>query len=100
MSIKLFVTIFPIVTADGTCEGVTCDSNAECIRELPERRRQCVCKDGWQGDGRACSGRFWFENHPTITKLKLIYKMAFLLKWFAKPFLSSYSFPNSFGAAD
>ena len=39
-----------------TCEGVKCDPNAECIEFVPSRRRLCVCKEGWQGDGRTCYG--------------------------------------------
>ena len=52
-----------MLSADGSCERVFCDSNAECLRTLPEGRRQCKCRDGWQGDGRTCSGK---------TKLQLV----------------------------
>ena len=42
--------------ADGSCEGVFCDPNADCRRVLPEGVKQCKCREGWQGDGRNCSG--------------------------------------------
>lgn len=49
---------FDLFLADGTCEMVTCDPNADCNRTFPSGRRQCICKLGWQGDGRTCSGTF------------------------------------------
>ena len=43
--------------ADGTCDGVVCGQNSACIpRSDGSRERQCVCVDGWTGDGRSCFG--------------------------------------------
>lgn len=52
-----FYYLIQILLADGSCEGVVCDPNAECLRPFPEGRRQCKCKNGWQGEGRTCSGK-------------------------------------------
>ncbi|XP_022790332.1 fibrillin-1-like isoform X2 [Stylophora pistillata] len=41
---------------DGTCEGVTCSSNAKCLY-TEENSRKCVCDSGYQGDGESCSPR-------------------------------------------
>ena len=47
--------------ADGTCDGVICDQNSACVPiTLGGRDRQCVCLDGWSGDGRSCTGK---NNH-------------------------------------
>lgn len=41
--------------SDGTCDGVVCGQNSACIpRSVGSRERQCVCVDGWTGDGRSC----------------------------------------------
>ena len=54
---KLFFYIYFLNLADGSCEGVFCDPNADCRRVLPEGVKQCKCREGWQGDGRNCSGK-------------------------------------------
>lgn len=59
--IVLFMLLFissscPYSADSDTCEGIRCHPNAECIEFVPSRRRLCVCKEGWQGDGRACFG--------------------------------------------
>lgn len=43
--------------ADGTCDGVQCHVNATCFKPSGEKPGQCVCKGGWQGDGRTCEGQ-------------------------------------------
>ena len=52
----IIVWYFPFA-ADGTCDGVICDQNSACVPiTLGGRDRQCVCLDGWSGDGRSCTG--------------------------------------------
>ena len=52
----IIVLYFPFA-ADGTCDGVICDQNSACVPiTLGGRDRQCVCLDGWSGDGRSCTG--------------------------------------------
>lgn len=58
MLMHVHVYTFHLLLADGTCEGITCDPNADCNRIEPGVRRQCKCKAGWQGDGESCSGMF------------------------------------------
>ena len=53
---SIFIYIYFLNLADGSCEGVFCDPNADCRRVLPEGVKQCKCREGWQGDGRNCSG--------------------------------------------
>lgn len=53
----IMVWYFPFA-ADGTCDGVICDQNSACVPiALGSRDRQCVCLDGWTGDGRSCTGK-------------------------------------------
>ena len=53
----IIVWYFPFA-ADGTCDGVICDQNSACVPiVLGGRDRQCVCLDGWTGDGRSCTGK-------------------------------------------
>ena len=53
----IIVWYFPFA-ADGTCDGVICDQNSACVPiALRGRDRQCVCLDGWTGDGRSCTGK-------------------------------------------
>ena len=42
--------------ADGSCNGMFCDPNADCLRNSRGEHRQCVCRNGWKGDGQTCSG--------------------------------------------
>lgn len=55
-SILYIYLFFFLNLADGSCEGVFCDPNADCRRVLPVGGKQCKCREGWQGDGRNCSG--------------------------------------------
>ena len=48
-----FISLF---SADGTCDGVQCHVNATCFKPSAGKPGQCVCKDGWQGDGKTCEG--------------------------------------------
>ena len=43
------------ISADGTCGGVVCDNNAECI-ESSSGDSFCKCKSGFSGDGKRCEG--------------------------------------------
>lgn len=43
-------------SVDDTCGGTRCDVNANCV--FDEGRRQCVCKNGWTGDGTSCFGEY------------------------------------------
>ena len=53
----IVVWYFPFA-ADDTCDGVICDQNSACVPiALGGRDRQCVCLDGWTGDGRSCTGK-------------------------------------------
>ena len=47
---------FPF-SADGTCDGVQCHVNATCYKPSAEDPGLCVCRDGWQGDGKTCEGQ-------------------------------------------
>ena len=67
-------------SADGTCEGRVCHPNADCFRKFPEARRQCKCRDGWQGDGFSCSGKVvfffslnFFPCHSSVTSFLAIF---------------------------
>ena len=49
---------YVIFLADGTCDGIVCDSNSVCVpRASGSRERKCVCKVGWTGDGQNCTGK-------------------------------------------
>lgn len=43
-------------SVDDKCGGTRCDVNANCV--FDEGRRQCVCKNGWTGDGTSCFGEY------------------------------------------
>ena len=45
------------LVADGSCDGVYCDSNADC-KESSDFPRQCICRIGWRGNGTICEGEF------------------------------------------
>lgn len=55
------------LVADGSCDGVYCDSNADC-EESSDFPRQCICRIRWRGNGTTCEGEFkelmyhWREN--------------------------------------
>lgn len=56
----LFVCFFFLyfLPADGSCGGVVCGENSKCVaRATGSRERHCVCKNGWTGDGRSCTGK-------------------------------------------
>ena len=42
--------------ADGTCAGVRCHPDATCDQDQP-LGPVCLCKAGYQGNGRKCSGK-------------------------------------------
>ena len=53
-----FLSILPLFSADGTCDGVVCNQHGVCVpKTASNRARQCVCVDGWAGDGRKCVGK-------------------------------------------
>ena len=52
--ISIFSYSFALFVADGTCEGVTCSSNAQCLY-TEDNSRKCVCNSGYDGDGESCS---------------------------------------------
>jgi len=43
---------------DGTCEGVACHYNADCVAldNSDEPEKECRCKPGYTGRGVICSG--------------------------------------------
>ena len=48
--------------ADGTCAGVRCHPDAMCDQDQP-LGPVCLCKAGYQGNGRKCSGKdLWPTN--------------------------------------
>lgn len=54
----IFSFFFFFLSADGTCDGVVCGENSKCVaRASGSQERQCVCKNGWTGDGRSCGGK-------------------------------------------
>lgn len=57
--LPLFVlSILPLFSADGSCDGVVCSQHGVCVpKTASNRARQCVCVDGWAGDGRKCVGK-------------------------------------------
>lgn len=54
-------------TADDTCMGVDCDPNAVC-----DPFRGCLCKPGYQGDGRSCQGKHSTFSGLIFASLKLV----------------------------
>lgn len=51
-------------TADGTCAGVRCHPEATCEQNP---RPVCVCKPGYEGDGRKCSGKvLYFKSNVVV----------------------------------
>ena len=48
------VSLSPL--ADGTCAGVRCHPDATCDQDQP-LGPVCLCKAGYQGNGRKCSGK-------------------------------------------
>ncbi|PFX25811.1 Nidogen-1 [Stylophora pistillata] len=57
---------------DGTCEGVTCSSNAKCLY-TEENSRKCVCDSGYQGDGESCSPDGTCEGVTCSSNAKCLY---------------------------
>ena len=43
------------LSAEGNCNGVECDSHAQCIQP-DDGPPQCECDKGWEGNGEKCSG--------------------------------------------
>lgn len=44
------------VTDNSRCHDV-CDMNAYCAQLVPQLEYQCVCKAGYEGNGKSCGGR-------------------------------------------
>ena len=44
--------------ADGTCVGIRCHPDAKC-EQSAGGVSVCVCKPGYRGDGRECSGKLF-----------------------------------------
>lgn len=47
-----------LFSGDGTCEGVVCHFNADCVTRSnsEEPEKVCRCKPGYTGQGVICSG--------------------------------------------
>lgn len=55
--VLLLTVLVPLnLSVDDRCDGTRCDVNANCV--FDEGRRQCVCKNGWTGDGTSCFGEY------------------------------------------
>ena len=65
----LFTFICSYSADQDRCEGVKCDKNAECVQFVLGGRQQCVCKEGWKGDGRNCYGKDGESIVPSIAQL-------------------------------
>lgn len=44
------------VTDSARCNDL-CDMNAYCAKLVPRLEFQCVCKAGYEGNGKSCGGR-------------------------------------------
>lgn len=62
------------VSADGTCAGVVCALDAECVT-TPSNARICECKAGFTGNGLECRGMqtwtiflFWKRKDKSIPR--------------------------------
>ena len=64
-----------VFSADGTCDGVQCHDNATCFKTSAEKPGQCVCKDGWQGDGKTCEGQKKKRNHLRCNSLISFFRL-------------------------
>lgn len=64
-----------IITADGTCAGEVCHVNATCRNLI--QGPTCVCKSGYQGSGKTCTGE-WLYNRLSIQLKKIKGKTSFL----------------------
>ena len=61
-SSRLLYESFFSPLADGTCAGVRCHPDATCDQDQP-LGPVCLCKPGYQGNGRKCSGKdLWPTN--------------------------------------
>ena len=61
-SSRLLYESFFSPLADGTCAGVRCHPDATCDQDQP-LGPVCLCKAGYQGNGRKCSGKdLWPTN--------------------------------------
>ena len=56
-TIKRINVLFPFL-GDGTCEGVVCDYNADCVTLTSgvDSVKECRCKAGFTGKGEICTG--------------------------------------------
>ena len=59
----MFHAISPLLSAfyivgDGTCEGVVCDFNADCVtlNNSSDPEKECQCRPGYAGEGVICNG--------------------------------------------
>ena len=48
---------FGVILADGSCDGIFCDSNAFCKEISVGSQRLCLCNAGFIGNGTHCSGK-------------------------------------------
>ena len=46
------------VTDTGRCNDL-CDMNAYCAQLVPQLEYQCVCKAGYEGNGKSCGGNVY-----------------------------------------
>lgn len=46
----------PFISAEGNCNGVECDTHAQCVQPLDDGPPQCECEKGWEGNGQTCVG--------------------------------------------
>lgn len=62
----MFTDFVFTISADGSCDGVICDSNAFCRNTSVYDQRQCWCNKGWRGNGTHCSGRLKQRLHQQL----------------------------------
>ena len=57
-NITLRIRIYLTFSGDGTCEGVVCDLNADCVslNSIGGPQKECMCKSGFTGRGDICKG--------------------------------------------
>ena len=53
--LNIIQKLYFVTVADGTCAGVRCHPDATC-EQVKGLGPVCVCKPGYHGDGRKCSG--------------------------------------------
>lgn len=73
---------------DGTCEGLVCDLNADCVtlNNSVGPEKECRCKPGYTGKGLICSGELFVVTGQSaynalnivLTKTRLVVKAIYI----------------------